>query len=79
MFSFALAFLIGATFGRHLNLAALALISVSALLAATIFAGFSVGILALIGLQTGTLAGQAAFLMQDSDAAAEAGRPNPKS
>ena len=62
--SFALAFLIAASFGQRVNVAALAIGSLVALVAATALGGVLAGLAAVAGLQTGYLAGHAALMLQ---------------
>lgn len=62
--SFALAFLIAASLGQRMNVAALAAGSVVALTTATVLSGALAGIVALVGLQTGYFAGHAALVLQ---------------
>lgn len=62
--SFALAFLIAASLGQRMNVAALAAGSVLALTTATVLSGALAGVVALVGLQAGYLAGHAALVLE---------------
>lgn len=62
--SFALAFLIAASLGQRLNVAALAVGSAVVLTAATVLSGALAGVVALVGMQAGYLAGHAALVIE---------------
>lgn len=63
--SFALAFLVAASLGQRINVAALALGSLVALTGAAMLGGLAAGFAALLGLQVGYLAGHAALVLQE--------------
>lgn len=71
--SFALAFLVAASFGQRVNVAALAIGSAVALVAAMAFGGVFAGLAAVAGLQAGYLAGHAALMLQTGAVTARRG------